>query len=756
MCGNREHETGKLEYSTRSAQHTNAQEYTRTPNTGNTRGATKNIKGRAMSTSGKPYKGKPVSTKNKLINPYRTTTKKDAKGKPNVRDKAKINRLKMYRTKPKRDKDGKVIHGFLMSTKPDEKVKRIEPDRRWFGNTRVVMQKGLEKFREEMGKVQNDPYTVVMQANKVPMGLLTDTFKGAKPDLLGTESFQDTFGPKSIRKRPHLTGVVDEASLLNRVEGQEAKYDESGDSNIGSERILKSNREGCFEKGQSARIWMELYKVIDASDVLIQVLDARDPLGTRSRRIERELKTKERRHKHLILVLNKCDLVPTWVTRRWVQHLTKEYPTLAFHASITNSFGKGALIQLLRQFGVLHQDKKQISVGVVGYPNVGKSSIINTLRAKRVVRAAPIPGETKVWQYVALFRRIFLIDCPGVVYQDSATQEEAVLKGVVRVENIENPEDFVPAVLNLVKTKYIQAAYGLEVNKESPMDFLEKLCRKKGKLLKGGEPDLHNGARIILQDFQRGRLPFFYPPPDTEAFLAKQGESVPVSKPEGDSAEKKSAEGADENEKDTSEMPSLRVEQQFDGIRTSTKFDEEDSQEPGSRGKSLPQTHAKKKKQEEQEEEGEQEQQEEEQEEQERQEGREEEEGKEGEKETEVGIRLHFGQKRKAAAAFGGVTLADQPSQEPDLTVKPKRPLKKRKSGSFPGNSTLIRLSNAQKGKTAQPPAMVATTGSKQKRGPATETGSFGMDGSKKGKKRRKHRRTRNNTQTSTSALLTE
>jgi nuclear GTP-binding protein len=65
---------------------------------------------------------------------------------------------------------------------------------------------------------------------------------------------------------------------------------------------------------------------------------------------------------------------------------------------------------------LLSQDKRQISVGVVGYPNTGKSSLINTLAAKKCCRAAPVPGETKVWQYVALMKRIFLIDCPGVVY----------------------------------------------------------------------------------------------------------------------------------------------------------------------------------------------------------------------------------------------------------------------------------------------------------------------------------------------------
>jgi nuclear GTP-binding protein len=74
----------------------------------------------------------------------------------------------------------------------------------------------------------------------------------------------------------------------------------------------------------------------------------------------------------------------------WVRLLSKEYPTLAFHASITNSFGKGSLIALLRQFAILHSDRKQVSAGFIGYPNTGKSSIINTLRAKQVCTVSHI------------------------------------------------------------------------------------------------------------------------------------------------------------------------------------------------------------------------------------------------------------------------------------------------------------------------------------------------------------------------------
>lgn len=71
-------------------------------------------------------------------------------------------------------------------------------------------------------------------------------------------------------------------------------------------------RQDIFDKGTSKRIWAELYKVIDSSDVVVQVLDARDPMGTRSPHIESVLRRMP--HKHLIFVLNKCDLVPTWAT----------------------------------------------------------------------------------------------------------------------------------------------------------------------------------------------------------------------------------------------------------------------------------------------------------------------------------------------------------------------------------------------------------------------------------------------------------
>lgn len=373
-----------------------------------------------------------------------------------------------------------------------------------------------------------DPYKVVLKPTQLPVTLLQQKAANARVHLLDTESFQSVFGPKKVRKRPNLV-VTSYDELKKSAEEKEDTYSKEKDTKdhdlIREDTGVKdAQRDWVMAAGQSKRIWNELYKVIDSSDVVLQVLDARDPLGTRSPPVEKYLKT-EKPHKHLIFILNKVDLIPVWVTQRWVAILSKEYPTVAFHASLTHPFGKGSLINLLRQFAKLHIDKKQISVGFIGYPNTGKSSIINTLRSKKVCKVAPIAGETKVWQYITLMRRIYLIDCPGVVYPSTETDTEKVLKGVVRVELIQNPEDYIVSVLERVKSEYIRKTYKIE-NWTDHVDFLEKMARRSGKLLKKGEPDIAIVARMILNDWQRGKLPFYVAPVGFEEPLARQATDV--------------------------------------------------------------------------------------------------------------------------------------------------------------------------------------------------------------------------------------
>lgn len=278
-----------------------------------------------------------------------------------MRDRATIRRLNMYRQKERRNNRGKVIKTLqYQSSVASGTVARVEPNIKWFGNTRVIKQSSLQRFQEEMDQVMKDPYRVVMKQSKLPMSLLHDRIKphNAKVHILDTETFETTFGPKSQRKRPNLT-ANDIRDLVEHAEASAEGYSQEKDHDLVTEDtgVRNEAREEIYKKGQSKRIWGELYKVIDSSDVVIQVLDARNPVGTRCPRIETYLK-KEKPWKHLMFVLNKCDLVPTWVTRRWVAILSQDYPTLAFHSSLTNPFGKGAFIQLLRQFGKLHTDKK--------------------------------------------------------------------------------------------------------------------------------------------------------------------------------------------------------------------------------------------------------------------------------------------------------------------------------------------------------------------------------------------------------------
>lgn len=243
-------------------------------------------------------------------------------------------------------------------------------------------------------------------------------------------------------------------------------------------------------------------------------------------------------------------------------------------ASINNPFGKGSLINLLRQFSKLHKDRKQVSVGLVGYPNVGKSSIINTLRGKKVATIAPIPGETKVWQYVTLMKRIYLIDCPGIVPQNHHdSPKELLLRGVVRVENVEHPEQYIPAVLKRVKKHHMARTYNLSDWNDDHIEFLEILARKGGRLLKGGEPDVDGVAKMVLNDFMRGKIPWFISPPvaagdqeETEAHAAVP--EVPKKRKRDlvEEAEKAAAEEEQEEDSSPEGVDARAFDETFEGF----------------------------------------------------------------------------------------------------------------------------------------------------------------------------------------------
>ncbi|AEO70529.1 4eb9d7b7-de60-4cb6-b064-3ef433569e5f [Thermothielavioides terrestris] len=529
------------------------------------------------------------------------------KGENFYRSAKKVKTLNMFKEgKAIRNREGKIVKAASFQSKEVPKAV-IEPNRRWFNNTRVISQDTLKSFREAIAEKQKDPYTVLLKSNKLPMSLirdgpsLQDGLKKHRAKMtIESEPFAETFGPKAQRKRPKLSfNTVDELAshseqsldsyqtrleeikLLNGAAGSAAV---DGDAPVEEDFSVATAKEAIFSKGQSKRIWNELYKVIDSSDVILHVLDARDPLGTRCRHVEKYLAA-EAPHKHLVFVLNKIDLVPSSTAAAWIRVLQKDHPTCAMRSSIKNPFGRGSLIDLLRQFSVLHKERKQISVGLIGYPNVGKSSIINALRGKPVAKVAPIPGETKVWQYVTLMKRIYLIDCPGIVPPNqNDTPQDLLLRGVVRVENVENPEQYIPAVLRKVKTHHMERTYELKGWKDH-MEFLELLARKSGRLLKGGEPDVDGVAKMVLNDFMRGKIPWFTPAPVVEG-----GDETVIEGRQGRLGEMPKKRKRDENESvaDTSLAGSTVAAEEEDEVSEQededfSGFSSDSDSEPGDR-----------------------------------------------------------------------------------------------------------------------------------------------------------------------------
>ncbi|KZT00315.1 P-loop containing nucleoside triphosphate hydrolase protein [Laetiporus sulphureus 93-53] len=282
--------------------------------------------------------------------------------------------------------------------------------------------------------------------------------------IIETEPFQDMFWAKAQCKKARIgMGTFEELSKLSAAAAEKAEaagnaVEESAAS--ADFQIHADVVEPIYTaKGTSHHIYGERYKVIDSSDVILHILDTRDPMGMLCKSVLVYIRG-EKVHKQVVLVINKCELVSNWVT-------------------------------LLHQFSQLHSDKKQISMGFIGSPNLGKSSIINTLKSRKVRTVAP---------------RIYLIDCPGIVLTSVKDFSiSIVLKGVVRIEVLTTPSKRIPTLMERVKPICLSRMYLSELLDPSKgwasEAFMDKLAQMKGRLLKKGEPDMEAVVKILLSDW---------------------------------------------------------------------------------------------------------------------------------------------------------------------------------------------------------------------------------------------------------------
>ncbi|XP_059926103.1 guanine nucleotide-binding protein-like 3-like protein [Gadus macrocephalus] len=293
-----------------------------------------------------------------------------------------------------------------------------------------------------------------------------------------------------------------------------------------------------FENENSRKAYFrEFKKVVEASDVILEVLDARDPLGCRCPQVEQAV-IQSGTNKKIVLVLNKIDLVSKEIVEKWIKYLRNEFPTVAFKSStqlqnknlkrsnvpvtqatveLLNSsacVGADCLMKLLGNYCRNLDIKTAITVGVVGFPNVGKSSLINSLKRSRSCSVGATPGMTKCLQEIHLDKHIKLLDCPGIVMATSTSDAAMILRNCVKIELLVDPLPPVEAILRRCNKPQIMEFYGVP-DFRTPLEFLALLAKRQGKLKKGGLPDCDKAAKSVLIDWTGGRISYFTHPPET-------------------------------------------------------------------------------------------------------------------------------------------------------------------------------------------------------------------------------------------------
>lgn len=245
-----------------------------------------------------------------------------------------------------------------------------------------------------------------------------------------------------------------------------------------------------------ADYWNIVKRVINESNVVLEIIDARFPEDTRNKGIERFALE---RKKPLIYVFNKADLIDHRIVEKKVSYLEPRV-----FVSCTKNLGTTILRKLIKK----SVDKKPIKVGVVGYPNTGKSSIINVLKQRKSARTSPVPGFTRGMQLIKVEKDFYIWDTPGVVPMKEKHESRRALLSVVSAHNLEDPEGAAYDIIDNFRREnkiVFEAHYGVSLDKDNET-VLEELARINGKLKKGGIPNTKEMAIRLVEDWQRGRI----------------------------------------------------------------------------------------------------------------------------------------------------------------------------------------------------------------------------------------------------------
>ena len=247
-------------------------------------------------------------------------------------------------------------------------------------------------------------------------------------------------------------------------------------------------------------------EVVRISDIVLEILDARFIEDTRNLAIEKTIK---KLGKKIIYVLNKADLVDVKAIEKT---LPKDLTPRIFVSVLTKQGARDLRdkIKIEAKRVKLKDVRERVQVGIIGYPNVGKSSLINLISRKGAAKTSKQAGYTKGMQKIRLCEGILILDTPGVIAADKYSSREGTAAeqdakvGARTYSDVKNPEKVVQYLMSS-DADAIEKFYKIKAEGDGDV-LIEEFGKKRGFLVKGGEIDIDRAARLILRDWQEGKI----------------------------------------------------------------------------------------------------------------------------------------------------------------------------------------------------------------------------------------------------------
>lgn len=249
-------------------------------------------------------------------------------------------------------------------------------------------------------------------------------------------------------------------------------------------------------------------ELINTSDIILEVLDARFLQDTRNAELESFIKEKERK---IIYVINKTDLVDIKKLKKEIESLNlRPYALVSCTEKRSGILREIIMIEAKKidpstRIKQKFSNNDTVNIGIIGYPNTGKSSIINLLVRKNVARVASESGFTKGIQKLKLSENLYLFDTPGVIPDSQVKRNSKLVKiGVKTFDKINQPEMYIADLMKQFP-RLLENYYNIKADGNSEI-LIEELGRKKNWIRKGNQVDADKTARFILKDWQLGRI----------------------------------------------------------------------------------------------------------------------------------------------------------------------------------------------------------------------------------------------------------